>query len=353
VAVYILSASAISPQDTFLPGEFLSSPVKPGERYFTCRHPEYRQYIDPTALRRMSPVIRMGLAASKAALEGAGIGMPGAIVVGSGLGCVQDTVKFLKQVIDQDEQLLNPTAFIQSTHNTVAGQIALSLGCRACNLTFTQKTLSFETALLDAMLQIEDRSVENVLVGGIDEIVEESHRLMVEGACMKEHPGEDPMECNTPGAVAGEGATFLVISRERNPGTLARIDGLEIIHRCSGHRELQEKLTVFLSRYGLDAGDIDLFVSGRNGDMRYASYYEEMEEHFAGSTVAAYKHLVGEYDTASAFGTYLAAKIIHGKRVPGAVLLNGKPGGQLSRALVFNYSKDRDFSFLLLSAPEP
>ncbi len=183
--VYIRSAEAISPQKTFLEDDFLAGPVIPEKPYFTCLNPDYKQFINPASLRRMSKVIRMGLTASKVCLEAAGISNPGAILIGSGLGCVQDTARFLNQVIDNNEQLLNPTAFIQSTHNTVSGQIALMLGCKEYNLTFTQKTISFETALLDAILLLEEGSAGDILVGGIDEIVEESYDLMVRSGCVK------------------------------------------------------------------------------------------------------------------------------------------------------------------------
>jgi len=97
--VYILSAEAISPQETFLTESFLENPVLPEGEYFTCLHPDYKQFIQPGALRRMSPVIRMGLASAMVALRNGDIEKPDAILVGTGLGCVQDTVKFLNQVI--------------------------------------------------------------------------------------------------------------------------------------------------------------------------------------------------------------------------------------------------------------
>ncbi len=46
--------------------------------------------------------------------------MPGAIITGTALGCLEDTVTFLTRMIELNEELLPPTAFIQSTHNTVA-----------------------------------------------------------------------------------------------------------------------------------------------------------------------------------------------------------------------------------------
>ena len=348
MAVYINAAESISPLETFQAGEFMAFPGNPGKPYFSCINPDYRQFINPSALRRMSKVIRMGLTASKVCLESAGISEPGAIVIGSGLGCVQDTAKFLNQVIDNREQLLNPTAFIQSTHNTVSGQIALMLGCREYNLTFTQKTISFETALLDALLLV-DEGVDNILLGGVDEVVDESHELMVRSGCVKPRFEEGLLESHGPGAVAGEGAVFFVLSGTANQGTLVRIDDLEIIHRCNGFRDLQGRMGAFLQRNGLSVGDVDLLVTGRNGDARYSDLYRGVEHLFSGSLIAGYKHLVGEYDTASAFGTYLAARVIRDQHVPPVALLNGVERDRINRAPVFNYSKDRDFTFTLLS----
>jgi 3-oxoacyl-[acyl-carrier-protein] synthase II len=349
---YICSTEAISPQPTFSTGRLLAETVRPEGPYFTCLNPDYRLYIDPGSLRRMSKVIRMALTASRVCLENAGIDRPDAIIIGSGLGCVQDTARFLNQIIDHNEQLLNPTAFIQSTHNTVSGQIALMLACKAYNLTFSQKTISFESALLDAMMLLKEDGVSNLLVGGVDEIIEESFRLMVQSGCAKGTMEEEILNSTTGGAVAGEGATFFVLSDVCAEGSLAQIDDLEIICRCRGFDPLKTRLESFLSRNGLSVKDIDLLVTGKNGDARFSGIYDRVSQLFAGSIVAGFKHLVGEYDTSSAFGTFLATKIIHENRVPGVVRMNGVSRGHLSRVLVFNYSRDQDFTFTLLSEPQ-
>lgn len=57
----------------------------------------------------------MSSVASKYALQEAGIENPDAIIVGTGMGCSQDSEKFLKNVIDNNEEFLTPTFFIQST----------------------------------------------------------------------------------------------------------------------------------------------------------------------------------------------------------------------------------------------
>jgi 3-oxoacyl-(acyl-carrier-protein) synthase len=312
-------------------------------------HPEYKQYINPGALRRMSNVIRMGLTASRISLENAGIEQPGAIVIGSGLGCVQDTAKFLNQVISQNEQLLNPTPFIQSTHNTVSGQIALMLGCREYNLTFSQKSFSFESALLDAIMLSGENARRSILLGGIDEIVPESYKLMVESGCAKGSFEEDMFNSNTPGAVAGEGAAFFVLSGEKDAGSMARIDDLEILNGYRGTGELHNQLNTFLDRNGITPDEIDLVVSGRNGDVRFRGVFDEIEGHFKNSILSGYKHLVGEYDTAISFGLFLASRIIQFNDIPHAVRFNHMDRKKISKVLVFNGSKGQDFSFILLS----
>ena len=52
------------------------------------------------------------------------------------------------------KNILTPTSFIQSTHNTVGGQIALGLECKGYNFTYVHASISFESALLDAQLQL-------------------------------------------------------------------------------------------------------------------------------------------------------------------------------------------------------
>ena len=347
--IYINSAVSISPQKTFHSRPFLSDIVTPDKAYFSCISPDYKEYINPRLLRRMSKIVRMGIASSKVCLEDAGIEQADAIVVGTGLGCVEDTVKFLKQIIENDEQLLNPTSFIQSTHNTVSGQIALILECQNYNMTFSQKSISFETALIDVIMLLKDEDAQHVLVGGIDEIVEESFSLLVQAGCTKAAWEEDILNSATPGAIAGEGATFFIMSGTENKNTLSQLDAVEIFNRCSSGKDVTLKLQEFLTSKGLSWDDIDVLVSGKNGDIRCNKIYDDINSLFNKSIVVAYKHLTGEYDTASAFGTYLASKMIYLNTVPESVRQNEVHKEKISRCLVVNYSRNQDLSCILLS----
>jgi len=139
----------------------------------------YEQWIDSRQLRRMSNVMKFGVAAALMALKNAGVEKPDAIIAGTGLGCLQDTGTFLTQLVRENEGVLNPTPFMQSTHNTIASTIAIMLQCDGYNCTYTQNEFSFEHALIDAMLQLELKPDQKILVGGFDEATEDS-RLIFE-----------------------------------------------------------------------------------------------------------------------------------------------------------------------------
>ncbi len=141
--IYIQAASAISPQKN------------------SGQEPDYSSLIDPKSIRRMSRIIRMGVGAAAACLRDAGVACPDAIVTGTAYGCLADTGVFLSKMIGQQEEMLPPTAFIQSTHNTVGGQIALLFQCHGYNNTFVHRGFSFESALLDAMLLLRENEAEH------------------------------------------------------------------------------------------------------------------------------------------------------------------------------------------------
>jgi 3-oxoacyl-[acyl-carrier-protein] synthase II len=131
MSIYIRSAASVSAQNTLGNNGFLTDIVQYTGTRLPAIEPDYKQYIDPKQIRRMSHVIKMGVAAAQECLSNAQVEMPGAIVTGTAFGCLEDTYTFLGRIIEMDEEMLPPTAFIQSTHNTVGAQVALMLKCHA------------------------------------------------------------------------------------------------------------------------------------------------------------------------------------------------------------------------------
>lgn len=207
---YIRSTGNVSPQHSFRNASFLAAPVAHVGNRLNCVEPDYKTIIDVKLIRRMSRVIKMGVAAAMECLHEAGITMPDAIVTGTAYGCLEDTGIFLSKMVEQREELLAPTAFIQSTHNTVGAQIALMLHCNGYNNVFVHRGFSFECALQDAMMLLHEGEARTVLVGGLDEITNDSHRILSRFNLYK-RPHISSLELfnvASKGTIAGEGAAF-------------------------------------------------------------------------------------------------------------------------------------------------
>ncbi|MDP6908872.1 MAG: beta-ketoacyl synthase chain length factor [Flavobacteriales bacterium] len=215
--MYLGAANCISFQDSFLADAPWAS-LKEINEESKLLGPNYKQYVKPAAIRRMSTVLKMGAAGGSECLKQAGFQKTDAIIVGSGLGCVRDTLRFLKAVYEEDENTLSPTAFIQSTHNSIAGQLALMLGNHNYNMTHVQGNLSLAYALSDAELLINEGDAETVLVGGVDEKTEELTELLSGLA----------NTANYSLPRIGEGAAFFMASKQKLNSSVARMEKLEM-----------------------------------------------------------------------------------------------------------------------------
>jgi len=138
----------------------------------SLRHPDpdYGGMFPVMEARRMSLLMKRALAVSMQTLGQAGITVPDAIITGTGLGCIGNTELFLRPLAALSDAPLRPTHFMQSTHNTISSLIAVKLHCHGYNATYSQGGISFESALLDAFLQLQLGMADNVLVGAFEEM---------------------------------------------------------------------------------------------------------------------------------------------------------------------------------------
>lgn len=202
--------------------------------------PDYKTYIPPASLRRFSPVLRMALTAAQVCQNETSVPFD-SISVGTSLGCLKDTERFLQTFITATGDTLSPTAFIQSTHNTIAGAISMALGNHSYNMTHTQNSLSFETALIDGLLCVQEGK-KNVLVGAADEAIEFLDVL-------KPHVIQSTVPFTS-------GATFLSLQ----PDTAG--NGKKVID-CAVHfnnTNTEEAITTFLKKNQIDANAIELVL---------------------------------------------------------------------------------------------
>ena len=250
--------------------------------YLSANEPDYKSIITNAALRRrMSRIIKMGVACGLECISTLPSEKVHAIITATGLGCLADTEKFLNTIIENEEQLLNPTPFIQSTFNTIGAQIALLRQIHAYNMTYVHRGLSFESALLDGMMRIWEGD-ENVLVGAIDEITPNSHTIQQRLGLLRS-------------IQAGEGAQFFLLGREATESTLAELTGISTFIHASSTQEVAEKIHRFLQSNRLTAGQIDWFVTGKNGNLKEDTLYTDLENNlFPTPTYTTLKNEFGE-----------------------------------------------------------
>jgi 3-oxoacyl-[acyl-carrier-protein] synthase II len=350
---YIRSTGNISPQHSFGEQPFLDSPVDHAGNRLSCIEPDYKAFIDPKPLRRMSRIIKMGVASAMECLREAGVQQPGAIVTGTAYGCLEDTGVFLTKMVEQREELLAPTAFIQSTHNTVGAQIALMLHCNAYNNVFVHGGLSFESALLDGLMLLQEGEASDVLVGGIDEITNASHAILSRFGLYKSAPGSslNLFSGDTAGTIAGEGAAFFLLCAQPSGNDYAHIDGLHSFYKPAAMSGTEEEIQRFLSDNQLSAGDIDLVITGRNGDAKNDRIYDQLRVSvFQEKQLLNYKHLCGEYPTSVAFAVWMASHILRSGLVPDVLSVTPVSDKPVRRILIYNHFQDIHHSLLLLSA---
>ncbi len=348
--IYIRSSSCISAQKTFGNDGFLNDIVEYTGSRLKAIEPDYKEFIDPKQIRRMSHIIKMGVAAARDCLNQAHTEMPGAIITGTALGCIEDTVTFLTRIVEQDEELLPPTAFIQSTHNTVAAQIALMLQCHAYNNTFVHKGISFESALFDAIMLLKEQEADNILVGGTEEMVDTSFKVLTRLGLYKRWPvsNMDLYRTVSSGTVGGEGAVFFLLSDKPAADNLAELISLKTHYKT---QNIEESIQAFLAENSLKIDDIDLVITGRNGDTRNDEVYHQLGlSLFKNTDLANYKHLCGEYPTSSSFALWLAANVIKRETVPGTIIEERASKIAPKKILIYNHYQNKYHSLMLTAA---
>ena len=348
-AVYINSASCISVQDTL--NENILQNLKPenSAKIIKAIEPNYKEFIPPGMIRRMSKTVKMSSVASHYALKEAGIEKPDAIIVGTGMGCSQDSEKFLKNVIDNHEEFLTPTFFIQSTHNTVAGQIALGLQCHAYNFTYVSTSSSLEFSLLDAQLQIKDGEADNVLVGSTDEQTDRTMELYCLNNTIKKESDlpADYLHSTTNGVIWGEGASFFVVGKDKAENSYAKLTDIKISNRLE-LEETSDFIQEFLIKNNLSVQDIDTVILGHSGDASSDVYYSKAMDLFQDSALLYYKHLSGEFNTASGFSTFMACHILKEQQIPEVMMINKEKKEEVKNVLLYNHLAGSDHSLTLL-----
>lgn len=350
VKAYINGMGCISPQNTIDANWFFESTIEPSVDHFNALEPSYKEYIAPNLLRRMGRAIKMGVASANLAINQAELKNVNAIITGTGLGCFEDSERFLLAMLDNNEQFLTPTSFIQSTHNTVGSQIALIMKCHDYNFTYVHRGFSFESTVQDALM-LFDEGKESIMIGGIEEHTPNFVILNRRANKFKDYDASVPFWKSTkPGIQMSEGAAFFVLNKNKSQKSIASVDGIQTLYKPKTSAEVLNKLNSFLASHNLKLSDIDVTLMGFSSDVNFDKLLVEMLPVIEKETVvASYKHLCGEYHTASAFAMWTAAKLIEKQKLPETLAVSDRRPSKIKHVLIINQYLGINYSFTLLS----
>ena len=354
--IYVLSAKQISLQQPL--NEDWMQNAETHETPFTRSiDPSFKDYISPIEARRMGKILKRAVATSKEALKAADLESVDAIITGTGYGCIENTEFFLDALSTEGEQLLKPTYFMQSTHNTISSLVAIQTKNHGYNATYAHKGVSFDSALQDAWWQFQLDKINTALVGGHDEMTETFYHILKKGGVM----GMDDERC-------GEAAVSVVLSRhceesaaasrhceeERrsNPELqpLCKLIGFQMLHNPS-QNALVDAVATLLQSAEKSLADIDFILTGMSGNHEGdRAYREEAKTLFGDKPLLRYKHLFGESFTASGLGFYVAAQCLKAGRVPESLFVDAKVERSPKCILLYNRSDGKNVSLTLLEA---
>lgn len=343
--LYIHKTSCISPQQTF--GDV---DIKHLHTSYTNQlnviEPAYKN-IPPGVLRRMSKNVKIGIAAALPLLQETKVN---GIIIGTANGGMEESVKFLNQIVEYDEGLLTPGDFVQSTANAVASQISLMTANKTYNTTHVHRGFSFENALIDAAMLANENPGQNFLVGGVDVISPFNYNIDTLGGCYKSEliSSAELYNFNTKGTIAGEGAAMFIVNNVAE-NAIAKIDSIEMCY-SSDVEVVKQRFDSFLRKHFKQHEQPDLLLSGEDGDNRYQKYYDACESLLDENvTIARFKHLTGDYATVSGFALWLCCFLLQEKQFPEHLVMRKAEEKTLRKVVLYNSYRNKQHSFFIVS----
>ena len=306
IRVFIKAATQISMQQP-LSEAWMTAPVEHTEPYVRSLDPNFRDWLNPLESRRMGKILKRALVTAQKVMHDSGVQQPDAVITGTGLGCIENTELFLDQLCREGEEMLKPTYFMQSTHNTISSLISIHDHLHGYNTTYSHKSVSFDSALLDAFTQLRLGDIRTALVTGNDEMTP-TYFSILQRAGYVGQPGQ---------VAAGETSVAMMLTTDP-------ADALcEIEEVSMSVRGVQQPFA-----------PADLLVLGTNGVPQNDQLYREVAQQMPGVETFEYKRLFGESYTVSGLGIYAAAHLLS--------------QGRAGRVLFVNHSDNLNVTFVTL-----
>ena len=181
-----------------------------------------KQYMDPKAARRMETFSQFAVAATKEALENAGLDMEKedpyrvGVAVGSGIGSLQAMERDHKKLLEKGPSRVNPLLVPMMISNMAAGNVAIQFGLKGKCINVVTACATGTHSIGEAFRSIQYGEADVMVAGGTESSITP---LGVAGftALTALSTSEDPAHASRPfdenrdGFVMGEGAGVVVL----------------------------------------------------------------------------------------------------------------------------------------------
>ena len=302
---YIKSISCLSAQNSF-PNNELDMLILNSTAIKHAIEPNYKDYVNAGNIRRLNRIIKMALVTAIDAVSCANILKPDAIISATGKGSLTDTEKFLMNLFEDHERLLNPVNFINATYNALNGLIGVHYQLSSyCNM-YVHRGLSCYSALSDAILLLNEEPSQNILINAYDEITPDHYFIKNRLEYWKSDLCEDHelLNSTSQGTKAGEGAISMILSLNKDAENNQVCLELLGAKNKSSISAISKDLLTFIHTL-----KPDLILCGYNGDIRFKDYVSTLKEEH-NIPVLSWKPLSGEFETADSFGIWFGHSIL-------------------------------------------
>ncbi len=201
-----------------------------------------KQYMDAKAARRMEPFSQFAVAASKEALEDAGIDMAKedayrvGVSIGSGIGSLQSVEKEHKKLLEKGPSRVNPLLIPMMISNMAAGNVAIQFGLKGKCINVVTACATGTHSIGEAFRAIQCGEADVMLAGGTESSITPlgvagfTALTALSSAQDPEHASR-PFDENRDGFVMGEGAGVVVLESLEH----AKARGAKIYAEVAGY----------------------------------------------------------------------------------------------------------------------
>jgi len=256
-------------------------------------------YINKKEIKRMDRFVQYGIAASKLAVEDAGIDFEKVeatrvgVIMGSGIGGIQTLAEQHEKLLNKGPKRVSPFLIPMMITNMISGSVSMEFGAKGPNTTVVTACASGTHAVGDAFKVIQRGDADVMFTGGAEASI---CQLGMAGFCTMKAMStrnDDPLTASRPfdegrdGFVMGEGSGVLILeslehAQARNANIYAEVvgygstgDAYHITSPAPGGEGAARCMVMAMDDAGIEPTAID-YVNAHGTSTPYNDKFETM-----------------------------------------------------------------------------